>query len=71
MPRGRPKKVVEEVIEVEEAVEEEAKESPKQSLENQLARLDALRSEMHACGVDSISKLDVRAGQLIAEIAKL
>ena len=45
--------------------------SQRDSLLTQLGELNALRTDMNRLGVDSVSKLDVLAGQLNAEIAKL
>jgi len=45
--------------------------SPREYLEAQLKELNDLRSEMQRLGIDSASKLDAKAGQLIAEINKL
>lgn len=77
MPRGRSKSkqvndaAVAENSSVVPDVPTVGLEDIKRDLENRLARLDVLRREMHSCGVDSIGKLDVLAGQLIAEIGKI
>lgn len=78
--RGRPKKVVEvSDSAVEEKLDESTGGDPetssllssKESLQLQLDELNMLRMEMQRLGVDSLSKLDALAGQVIAELNKL
>ena len=73
MPKGRPKKVKKEIVPETpiEPTQEEIKVTAKSSLEDQLNKLNDLRTKMINLGIDTMGKLDILAGQIIAEIKKL